>query len=162
MEYLKEDVAKVYAAEVLLALEELHKRDIVYRDLKPDNIVLDPKGHAMLTDFGLSKEGVKLNESTHSFCGSFAYLAPEMIRRSGHGKSIDWYLFGVLIYEMLMSVPPFYNRKKAQMHNDIMNSTVSFKTAIEGLVISDEIKDLLPKLLQKNPRKRIGSGAEDA
>jgi serine/threonine protein kinase len=97
-----EDRARIYAAEILLAIQYLHKRDIIFRDLKPDNVVVDAEGHALLTDFGLSKEGVLDNISAKSFCGSVAYLAPEMLRRSGHGKSVDWYLLGVLLYEMLV------------------------------------------------------------
>jgi len=97
-----EDEARVYIAEILIAMSYLHKRDIIFRDLKPDNVVIDTEGHALLTDFGLSKEGVLDNISARSFCGSVAYLAPEMLKRSGHGKSVDWYLLGVLLYEMLV------------------------------------------------------------
>ncbi len=107
-----EDRARIYLAEVLLAIEELHNREIIYRDLKPDNVVLDADGHAMLTDFGLSKEGIKDNDYTQSFCGSIAYLAPEMLRRCGHGKSVDWYLLGVLLYEMLVGMPPYFDKNK--------------------------------------------------
>jgi len=100
---LSEDRARMYLSEVLLALEDLHRRDIIFRDLKPDNVVLDDEGHALLTDFGLSKEGVfEGNRGAKSFCGSVAYLAPEMIRKAGHGKSVDWYLLGVLLYEMIV------------------------------------------------------------
>jgi serine/threonine protein kinase len=108
-----EERARIYAAEILLALEDLHKRDIIYRDLKPDNVVLEEEGHAQLTDFGLSKEGVLEGaKGAKSFCGSVAYLAPEMLRRVGHGKSVDWYLLGVLLYEMVVGCPPYFSPKK--------------------------------------------------
>ena len=104
--------AKTYICEILLAIEDLHRKDIIFRDLKPDNIFLDQDGHCLLTDFGLSKEGVMDTDMSKSFCGSYAYLAPEMIKRSGHGKSVDWYLLGVVLYEMLVGLPPFYANNK--------------------------------------------------
>lgn len=116
--------ARLYASEVLLALEELHRRDIIFRDLKPDNVVFDDEGHALLTDFGLSREGVFNSDSAKSFCGSIAYLAPEMLKRSGHGKAVDWYLLGVLIYEMLVGNPPFFSRNREQLFQNIMNGAL--------------------------------------
>ena len=107
-----EERAKIYIMEILLALEYLHNKGIIFRDLKPDNVVIDKNGHALLTDFGLSKEGVYDNFGAKSFCGSFAYLAPEMIKKTGHGKPVDWYLLGVLLYEMLVGIPPYYSPDK--------------------------------------------------
>lgn len=114
-----EERARLYLAEVLLALEDLHKRDIIFRDLKPDNVVLDEEGHALLTDFGLSKQGVLDNQGARSFCGSVAYLAPEMLKRIGHGKSVDWYLLGVLLYEMLVGIPPYFTNNKEKLFQNI-------------------------------------------
>eukprot|EP00826_Nyctotherus_ovalis_P005757 TRINITY_DN1130_c0_g2_i4.p1 TRINITY_DN1130_c0_g2~~TRINITY_DN1130_c0_g2_i4.p1 ORF type:complete len:200 (-),score=63.98 TRINITY_DN1130_c0_g2_i4:527-1126(-) len=107
-----EERARIYTSEILLAIEELHRREIIYRDLKPDNVVIDEDGHALLTDFGLSKQGIKEADFTQSFCGSVAYLAPEVLRRSGHGRTVDWYLLGVLLYEMLVGIPPYFDRNK--------------------------------------------------
>ena len=107
---------------MLLAIEDLHRRNIIYRDLKPDNVVLDQEGHAMLTDFGLSKQGVSDNYMAKSFCGSIAYLAPEMLKKQGHGKAIDWYLLGVLLYEMLTGAPPYYCNSREQLFYNIVHA----------------------------------------
>ena len=109
---LEENHARIYIAEIILAIQYLHRREIIFRDLKPDNIVMDEDGHCKLTDFGLSKEGIDDNISANSFCGSLAYLAPEMLARKGHGKSVDWYLLGVMIYEMLVGKTPYYSTDK--------------------------------------------------
>ena len=106
---LEEEHAKILAAETLIGLESIHKENIIFRDLKPDNIIIDADGHALITDFGLAKFGITYKNKTHSFCGSVAYLAPEMLNKIGHNLSLDWYLFGVLIYEMLTGFPPFFH-----------------------------------------------------
>lgn len=152
-----EDRARMYLAEILLAIEDLHKRDIIFRDLKPDNVVFDEDGHAMLTDFGLSKEGVMNNSGAKSFCGSPAYLAPEMLKRSGHGKSVDWYLLGCLLYEMLVGIPPYYSNNKEQLYANIQNGPLKLPN-----YLSDEARNLLISLLNRNPYKRLGAGKRGA
>jgi len=153
-----EEKARFYIAEVLLALEDLHKRDIIFRDLKPDNIVIDTDGHAKLTDFGLSKEGVLEHaQGAGSFCGSVAYLAPEMLKRTGHGKAVDWYLLGVVFYEMLVGMPPYYTNNREELFHNIENAPLRVPSSL-----SPDAKSLLKGLLQKNPIKRLGSGKKDA
>jgi serine/threonine protein kinase len=98
-----------YFSEILLGLECLHNNGIVYRDLKPENILLDLDGHVVLTDFGLSRMKMKPGSRTYSFCGSPEYISPEMLRNEGHGLQVDFYGLGVLLYEMLTGLPPFYD-----------------------------------------------------
>eukprot|EP00111_Clytia_hemisphaerica_P016324 TCONS_00048334-protein len=111
-----EDTASFYLAEITLALEHLHSEGIIYRDLKPENILLDLKGHIKLTDFGLCKESIFHADRTHTFCGTIEYMAPEVLTRSGHGKAVDWWSLGTLMFDMLTGAPPFCseNRKKTQ------------------------------------------------
>ena len=106
---INENKAILYAAEILLALDELHKKGVIFRDLKPENVLFDEDGHALLTDFGLSKQGIGSEEFTKSFCGSTAYLAPEILEGKPYNKAIDWYLFGAFIYEMFVGFPPYYS-----------------------------------------------------
>lgn len=104
---MSEDIARTYICEATLALEELHKNNILYRDLKAANALLDAEGHLRLADFGLAKKAVTSN----SFLGSMNYLAPEMLVKGStkpHGKALDWYLLGVFAYELLHGLPPFY------------------------------------------------------
>ena len=152
-----EQRAKFYLCEVLLALEDLHKRDIIFRDLKPDNVVLDENGHCKLTDFGLSKEGVFDSQCAKSFCGSIAYLAPEMLKKQGHGKAVDWYLFGVLFYEMLIGIPPFFTDQREEIFHNIEYGELQIPK-----FISKKANELLRALLQREPSKRLGGGIRDA
>lgn len=112
----------------------------------------------MLTDFGLSKEGVlEVNKGAKSFCGSIAYLAPEMLRRVGHGKSVDWYLLGVLLYEMLVGTPPYFSGNKEELFNNIINGPLKLPRSI-----STEAKNLMVSLLNRNPTRRLGAGPDGA
>lgn len=146
------DVARIYAAEILLALEYLHKENIIFRDLKPDNVVFDKDGHAKLTDFGLSKTNVGKSDVSQSFCGSVAYLAPEMLRRSGHTRSIDWYLLGVLIYEMLVGVPPYFNTSKTKLFENIQQGPLKIPHTMP-----QDARQIILLLLHRNPNKRLGA-----
>ena len=153
----KEPRAKFYICEVLLALENLHKRDVIFRDLKPDNVVLDNEGHCKLTDFGLSKEGVTENAFAQSFCGSIAYLAPEMLTKQGHGKAVDWYLLGVLFYEMLVGITPYFTTRKEDIFYNIEYGELRIPN-----FVSKEAAELLKRLLERNPNKRLGGCGRDA
>ena len=139
-------------AEILLALEYLHSRDIIYRD-----VVMDSEGHAMLTDFGLSKIEVHDDTVTKTYCGSPGYLAPEMVLKAGHGKSVDWYLFGVLLYELLVGIPPYYTNDVKQLNNNILTANLSIPS-----FVSDAARSLITSLLERNQYKRLGTGQNGA
>ena len=147
-----EEKAKFYICEIILALGELHKHNIIFRDLKPDNVVIDKEGHALLTDFGLSRGGVEGKDMAKSFCGSIAYLAPEMLSRTGHGKAVDWYLLGVLFYELLVGVPPYFTANQEQIFRNIQNAQLYIPP-----FISNKAANLIKSLLKRNPNERLGS-----
>ena len=109
---MPESAAKFYICEIVLALECLHKHKIIFRDLKPQNILIGSDGHIVLTDFNLSKEVKSIDEMSTSFCGTVLYLAPEMLNKTGHSFTIDWYMLGVIFYELLVGLPPFYNKDR--------------------------------------------------
>jgi len=147
---------RFYSSEILLAIEYLHRLNIIYRDLKPENILLDADGHAKVTDFGLSKEGIQDNFSAKSMCGTPEYLAPEILNKCGHGKAVDWYSLGALMYEMLTGLPPFYTRDREKLFERIRRGELSYPS-----YISPVAKSLLQSLLQGDPGKRLGGGPGD-
>jgi len=147
-----------YAAEITLAIDYVHNLDIVYRDLKPENVLLDSRGHVRLTDFGLSKEGISNSSSgATSFCGTPEYLAPEILNRQGHGRAVDWWSLGALLYEMLTGLPPFYSRDREKLFEKIRHGTLDYPD-----YLSPRAKQLLRGLLTKDPQRRLGSGPHDA
>mmetsp|Transcript_9722 Transcript_9722/g.21963 ORF Transcript_9722/g.21963 Transcript_9722/m.21963 type:complete len:349 (+) Transcript_9722:79-1125(+) len=147
---------RFYASEILLAIEYLHRLNIIYRDLKPENILLDADGHVKLTDFGLSKEGIQDNFSAKSMCGTPEYLAPEILDKRGHGKAVDWYSLGALMYEMLTGLPPFYTRDREKLFERIRRGELSYPNYITPVA-----KSLLESLLQGDPNKRLGGNGDD-
>ncbi|CAI5702578.1 unnamed protein product [Peronospora effusa] len=150
--------ARFYAAEITLAIEYVHNLDVIYRDLKPENVLLDENGHIRLTDFGLSKEGIQDDFSgANSFCGTPEYLSPEILNRSGHGRAVDWWSLGALLYEMLTGLPPFYCRDRDRLFEKIRKGDLSFPK-----YLSPSAKDLLKKLLERDPTRRLGTGPTDA
>jgi len=146
---------------VLLGLEQLHSQNILYRDLKPENVLVDLDGYIKLADFGLSKLNCKRESRSHSVCGSPEYLAPEMITfgkeygdqpSEGHGQMVDYFALGVLFYEMMVGLPPFYDSNKFKMFVKIKTCAPKFPFHIPPLC-----QDLMRRLLEKNPRQRIGA-----
>lgn len=151
-----EETARFFAAELTLALECLHQNGIIYRDLKPENVLLDVDGHVRLTDFGLAKEtAVSGDQVTHTFCGTPHYLAPEVINRKGYSKEVDWWSLGTLLYEMLTGLPPFYHTNVKKMYESICFAELTFPKFVQG-----DSRDILCKFLDRNPARRLGSGPE--
>ncbi|XP_067006331.2 serine/threonine-protein kinase Sgk1 [Anabrus simplex] len=145
--------ARFYSAEMASALGYLHAHGIVYRDLKPENLLLDSQGHVVLTDFGLSKEGLLPMETTNTFCGTPEYLAPEVLRKEGYDRSVDWWCLGAVLYEMMYGLPPFYSRNTADMYDRILNKPLVLRPSV-----SESARDILAKLLHKDRHRRLGSG----
>ncbi|CAH8620106.1 unnamed protein product [Schistosoma mattheei] len=149
----KEPVAVFYSAEIALGLFYLHNHGIIYRDLKLDNILLDSEGHIKIADFGMCKEGIFDEKKTRTFCGTPDYIAPEIIRYELYGKSVDWWSFGVLVYEMLAGLPPFDGEDEEELFRNIASQDVAYPRHM-----SREACMLCRGLLIRNPNERLGSG----
>jgi len=146
-----EDRVRFYGAEIVLALEYLHSAGVVYRDLKPENLLLTDEGHICMTDFGLCKEGLfKPEDRTETFCGTPEYLAPEVLVGQGYGKAVDWWSFGSLLYEMLTGLPPFYSQDVQEMYRKIMTDKLTFPDFVHP-----DARNLLEKLLERDADKRL-------
>lgn len=146
--------ARFYTAELLCALECLHGFNVIYRDLKPENILLDYTGHIALCDFGLCKLDMKDEDRTNTFCGTPEYLAPELLLGQGYTKTVDWWTLGVLLYEMLTGLPPFYNENTNEMYRKILSEPLHFPGPE---IVPPAAKDLLTRLLDRDPEQRMGA-----
>ncbi|GAB6019954.1 cAMP-dependent protein kinase [Chamberlinius hualienensis] len=145
-----------YAAEIVSVLDYLHQRAIVYRDLKPENLLLDHQGHLKITDFGFAKV---LHDRTWTLCGTPEYLAPEIIQSKGHNKAVDWWALGILIYEMLAGYPPFFDENPFGIYEKILAGHIDWPKHIDPVA-----KDLIKKFLVQDRTRRLGNmknGADD-
>ena len=151
-----EDRAKFYVAEITLAITYMHDHNIIYRDLKLENLLLDRHGHVKITDFGLCKEEISYGATTTTFCGTPEYLAPEVLEDNDYGRAVDWWGVGVVLYEMMCGHLPFYNRNHEVLFDLILHEDIRLPDHL-----SPEAKDVLSKLLDKNPSTRLGGGTGD-
>ncbi|WCJ27858.1 protein-serine kinase 1 [Euphorbia peplus] len=149
----REDLARIYAAEIVSAVSHLHANGIMHRDLKPENILLDSDGHVMLTDFGLAKEFDE-NTRSNSLCGTVEYMAPEIVLGKGHDKAADWWSVGILLYEMLTGKPPYTGGNRDKIQQKIVKDKIKLPS-----FLSSEAHSLLKGLLQKEAGRRLASGS---
>ncbi|KAF2718591.1 Pkinase-domain-containing protein [Polychaeton citri CBS 116435] len=151
--------SRFYTAELLCALECLHGFGVIYRDLKPENILVDYVGHIALCDFGLCKLDMKDEDRTNTFCGTPEYLAPELLHGQGYTKAVDWWTLGVLLYEMLTGLPPFYDENTNEMYRKILAEPLHFPGPE---IVPPAARDLLTKLLDRDATRRLGvNGASE-
>jgi serine/threonine protein kinase len=147
-----EDVAAFYMAEMVLALDHLHRTvGVIYRDLKPENCLLDAEGHLLLTDFGLSKVTLDEDNPCRSFLGTVEYMAPEVVQGVDYGAAVDWWSFGALGFDLLTGSPPFTGNNNAKIQEKILKQKL-----VLPYYLSADAKDLLTRLLRKEPKKRLG------
>jgi len=140
---------------VVLAFDEIHSRDFIYRDLKPENCVLDNNGYIKLTDFGFAKK----RDTSKTLCGTRDYLAPEIIKKWQQSFAVDWWALGILTYEMLFGHPPFVDDERRPAEYKILDDPVQYP---RGNPVTGECQDFINKLLEKNSYRRLGCrGARD-
>jgi len=149
---LDEPRARFYVAEIICGLEYLHSRGIIYRDLKPENILISQHGHIVLTDFGLSKTGlVGEHARTNTRCGTPYYVAPEIILGEEYTKAVDFWSLGVVLYEMLFGVPPFYSEDAMEIYKKIVMNDYT----IDSDLVSEECQDFIESVLAEDPKNRL-------
>ncbi|XP_075041242.1 serine/threonine-protein kinase N3 isoform X2 [Mixophyes fleayi] len=149
--------ARFYSACVVLGLQFLHEKKIIYRDLKLDNLLMDAKGFVKIADFGLCKEGMGYGDRTGTFCGTPEFLAPEVLTDTSYTYAVDWWGLGVLIYEMLVGECPFPGDDEEEVFDSIVHEEVRYPR-----FLSTEAINIIRKLLRKTPERRLGAGVGDA
>jgi len=150
------NTAKFYAAQIVTIFEYLHNQDFIYRDLKPENLLLDQEGYIKITDFGFAK---RVEFKTFTLCGTPEYIAPEVILNKGHGKGVDWWTLGILMYESLAGQPPFVADEPMGIYHQILGGKITFPRYFDR-----NAKTLIKKLLNQDLTKRYGclkAGADD-
>jgi len=141
--------ATFYLAEIASAFTYLHSRHVLYRDLKPENVLLTSSGHIKLSDFGFAK-CLSSSEKTYTVCGTPEYLAPEVIRLEGHSYSYDWWCLGILLYEMVVGKAPFLHKNPYKLYEKILNKEIAFPANMDP-----KARDLIEKLTRKDPKERL-------